>query len=153
MKFHFVYFWKELQLTCIFHCNLGKLVCIMDIHCLCFLCSRKLWCICIILVKISLQRTSISKISRSYCILLMQVSRFKYNRINLFNFAIIFIYNVLSNMFRPGIRTSSGWCFWYKNTIVVKCVTLMREERRLRMFEKRVLRRIFGPRMDKVTGE
>jgi len=29
----------------------------------------------------------------------------------------------------------------------------MREERRLRMFEKRVLRRIFGPRRDKVIGE
>jgi len=27
-----------------------------------------------------------------------------------------------------------------------------REERRLRMFENRVLRRIFGPRMDKVKG-
>ena len=28
-----------------------------------------------------------------------------------------------------------------------------REERRLRVFENRVLRRIFGPRRDKVTGE
>ena len=28
-----------------------------------------------------------------------------------------------------------------------------REERRLRVFENRVLRRIFGPRMDGVTGE
>ena len=29
----------------------------------------------------------------------------------------------------------------------------MREERRLRVFENRVLRRIFGPRRDKVPGE
>jgi hypothetical protein len=29
----------------------------------------------------------------------------------------------------------------------------LREERRLRVFENRVLRKIFGPKMDKVTGE
>jgi len=29
----------------------------------------------------------------------------------------------------------------------------LREERRLRLFENRVLRRIFGPRRDEVTGE
>jgi hypothetical protein len=29
----------------------------------------------------------------------------------------------------------------------------LREERRLRVFENKVLRRIFGPRRDKVTGE
>jgi len=29
----------------------------------------------------------------------------------------------------------------------------LREERRLRVFENMVLRRIFGPRMDEVTGE
>ena len=29
----------------------------------------------------------------------------------------------------------------------------LREERRLRVFENRVLRGIFGPQMDKVTGE
>jgi hypothetical protein len=32
------------------------------------------------------------------------------------------------------------------------CLTL-REQRRLRVFENRALRRIFGPKMDKVTGE
>jgi len=30
---------------------------------------------------------------------------------------------------------------------------ILREERRLRVFENRVLRRIFGPKRDKVTGE
>ena len=29
----------------------------------------------------------------------------------------------------------------------------LREERRLRVFEKRVLRRLFGPKRDEVTGE
>jgi len=29
----------------------------------------------------------------------------------------------------------------------------LREERRLRLFENRVLRRIFGPKRDEVTGE
>jgi hypothetical protein len=29
----------------------------------------------------------------------------------------------------------------------------MREERRLRVFESRVLRRIFGPQRDELTGE
>jgi len=29
----------------------------------------------------------------------------------------------------------------------------LREERRLRLFEKRVLRRIFGPKRDEITGE
>jgi hypothetical protein len=29
----------------------------------------------------------------------------------------------------------------------------LREERRLRVFENRALRRIFGPKMDEVTGE
>jgi hypothetical protein len=29
----------------------------------------------------------------------------------------------------------------------------IREERRLRVFENRVLRRIFGPKRDEVTGE
>ena len=30
---------------------------------------------------------------------------------------------------------------------------ILREERRLRVFENRMLRRIFGPRRDEVTGE
>jgi hypothetical protein len=30
---------------------------------------------------------------------------------------------------------------------------MLREEHRLRVFENRVLRRIFGPKRDKVTGE
>ena len=40
--------------------------------------------------------------------------------------------------------------------VLYGCVTwslTLREEHRLRMFENRVLRRIFGPRRDGVTGE
>ena len=33
------------------------------------------------------------------------------------------------------------------------CSLTLREERRLRVFENMVLRRIFGPRRDEVTGE
>ena len=40
-------------------------------------------------------------------------------------------------------------------SIISKCYLFLtlREERRLRMFENRVLRRIFGPKSDEVTGE
>jgi RNase P/RNase MRP subunit POP5 len=40
--------------------------------------------------------------------------------------------------------------------VVYGCETLslrLREEHRLRLFENRVLRRIFGPKRDEVTGE
>jgi len=40
--------------------------------------------------------------------------------------------------------------------VLYGCETLsltLREERRLRVFENRVLRRIFGPRRDEVTGD
>jgi len=40
--------------------------------------------------------------------------------------------------------------------VLYGCETLsptLREERRLRLLEKRVLRRIFGPKRDKLTGE
>jgi hypothetical protein len=32
-------------------------------------------------------------------------------------------------------------------------ITTLREKRRLRVFENKVLRRIFGPKRDKLTGE
>jgi len=44
----------------------------------------------------------------------------------------------------------------YPPVVLFGCKTLslsLREERRLRVFENRVLRRIFGPRRDEVTGE
>ena len=44
----------------------------------------------------------------------------------------------------------------YKHNIKYGCATwslTLREEHRLRVFENRVLRRIFGPKRDGVTGE
>jgi len=44
----------------------------------------------------------------------------------------------------------------YRTTILYRCETwslTLRVERRLRAFENRVLRRIFGPKRDEVTGE
>ena len=58
--------------------------------------------------------------------------------------------------------------FWFPNSFALALETLifplvlygfetlslvLREERRLRVFENRVLRRIFGPKRDEVTGE
>ena len=50
----------------------------------------------------------------------------------------------------PGISHS------IQMTVLYGCETwslTLREERRLRMFEDRVLRRVFGPKRDEVTGE
>ena len=49
----------------------------------------------------------------------------------------------------------------YSRTIILPVVLygcetwslILREERRLRVFESRVLRRVFGPKRDEVTGE
>jgi len=38
-------------------------------------------------------------------------------------------------------------------TEFVACKARIVEERRLRVFEKRVLKRIFGPERDEITGE
>jgi hypothetical protein len=52
------------------------------------------------------------------------------------------------------------YCFGYRTIILpvvlYGCETwslTLREERRLRVFENRVLRRVFGPKRDEVTGE
>ena len=41
----------------------------------------------------------------------------------------------------------------YQKYFAVVPTEWLREERRLRVFEKRVLRRVFGPKRDEVTGE
>jgi hypothetical protein len=44
----------------------------------------------------------------------------------------------------------------HEEVVLYGCETwslTLREERRLRVFENRVLRRIFGPKRDEVTGE
>ena len=42
-------------------------------------------------------------------------------------------------------------CYDFNNNI--STLVTLREERRLRVFENRVLRRVFGPKRDEVTGE
>ena len=57
----------------------------------------------------------------------------------------------------PPIITSICHCIALHLPVVLYgCETwslTLREERRLRVFENRVLRRVFGPKRDEVTGE
>jgi hypothetical protein len=62
---------------------------------------------------------------------------------------------------RHQIRSIRLWP-WYSNITITILVVLyecetwsltLREEHKLRVFEKRVLRRIFGPKRDEVTGK
>jgi len=64
------------------------------------------------------------------------------------------------NLFSSSLLTKNLKIKKYRTTIfsvvVYGCETwslTLREERRLRVFENRVTRRIFGPKRDKVTGE
>ena len=41
----------------------------------------------------------------------------------------------------------------FRHILIVDFGKVLREERKLRVFENRVLRKIFGPRKDEVTGE
>jgi hypothetical protein len=45
------------------------------------------------------------------------------------------------------------WCPAVTPRIYLQYCTTLREERRQRVFENRVLRRIFRPKRDEVTGE
>jgi hypothetical protein len=55
------------------------------------------------------------------------------------------------------LRAFSLGGFWVRNYNLLSLhgtwSLALREEHRLRVFENRVLRRIFGPKRDKVTGE
>jgi hypothetical protein len=49
-----------------------------------------------------------------------------------------------------------GFVVWLNPVVLYGCKTwylTLREERRLRVFENRVLNRIFGPNRDEMTGE
>jgi hypothetical protein len=60
--------------------------------------------------------------------------------------------HVLCNIITHDYIPNDSLCFMYWLYGCVRPVTL-REECRLRVFENRVLRRIFGPKRDEVTGE
>jgi len=42
---------------------------------------------------------------------------------------------------------------YFRCNIFISWSLTLKEERRLRLFENRVLRRVFGPKRDEVTGE
>ena len=60
-----------------------------------------------------------------------------------------------------GFYTNNRSCRWFDSSIILPvflygCETwslTLRDERRLRVFENRVVRRVFGPKRDEVTGE
>ena len=59
-------------------------------------------------------------------------------------------------MFKIYVKISSFVkisAFWYFSNYLCTWSLTLREERELRVFENMVLRRIFGPRRDEVTGE
>jgi hypothetical protein len=54
------------------------------------------------------------------------------------------------------LKRSGHWTALMLPAVLYGCETwspTLREERRLRVFENRVLRRVFGPKRDEVTGE
>jgi hypothetical protein len=61
----------------------------------------------------------------------------------------------LSNVLINRYKSLDKW-FPVLPVVLYGCETwslTLKEERRLRVFENRVLRRIFGPKRDEVTGE
>jgi hypothetical protein len=55
----------------------------------------------------------------------------------------------------PATSSPQSWK-WRRAVVLYGCETwslTLREEHRLRVFENRVLRRIFGPKRDEVAGE
>ena len=75
-----------------------------------------------------------------------------------FSFRFVSFLSVLSHVF---ISQHSYLKLYYHRTVILPVVLYgcetwsltLREERKLRVFESMVLRRIFGPRRDEVTGE
>ena len=62
---------------------------------------------------------------------------------------LLFILKSVSNMFKNVIINLNLLFFYGCETWSLA----LREERRLRVFENRVLRKLFGPKRDEVTGE
>jgi hypothetical protein len=69
-------------------------------------------------------------------------------------------YHSVQNLLSSGLLSKNLKIRIYKTIILpvvlYGCETLslpLKEEHRLRVFENRVLRRIFGPKRDEVTGE
>jgi hypothetical protein len=59
-------------------------------------------------------------------------------------------------MMMHGFKNPKWWSLYLltqSNTLSLRSSLTLREERRPRVFENRVLRRIFGTKRDEVTGE
>jgi hypothetical protein len=64
-------------------------------------------------------------------------------------------YHAVQNLLSSRLLSRNVKIKIYKTVVLYGCETLslmLREEHRLRLFENRVLRRIFGPKRDEVTG-
>ena len=73
---------------------------------------------------------------------------------------LIFMYYSVQNLLSSSLLSKKVKIKIYRTIILpvvmYGCETwslILRKERRLRVFENRVLRRVFGPKMDEVTGE
>ena len=65
-------------------------------------------------------------------------------------------YYSVQNLFSSSLLSKKLKIKIYIYIVLYGCETwslTLREERRLRVFENRVLRRVFGPKRDEVTGE
>ena len=65
-------------------------------------------------------------------------------------------YYAVQNLFSSSLLSKKLKIKIYIYIVLYGCETwslTLREERRLRVFENRVLRRVFGPKRDEVTGE
>jgi len=74
------------------------------------------------------------------------ISQKRVNVTCIYTFPIMFFFLELKNLYRTIILPA----------VLYGCETwslTLREERRLRVFENRMLRRVFGPKRDEVTGE
>ena len=55
-------------------------------------------------------------------------------------------------LIKSRLKSGNACCYSVQNLLSSSSLTL-REERRLRVFENRVMRRVFGPKRDEVKGE
>jgi hypothetical protein len=66
------------------------------------------------------------------------------------------VQNILSSRFLPKKKKIRVYRTVILSVVLYGCETwslTLREEQRLRMLENRVMRRIFGPKRDEVTGD
>ena len=102
--------------------------------------------------KYSMVFRTVHKYSRFVCTV------FKYSRAvrTVFKYSRVSVQNVLSSSLLSKNLRIKIYRIIILPVVLCGCETwslTLREERRLRVFENRVLRRIFGPKRDEVTGE